>query len=252
MSHQKNLPSSLDHKKDTSQKKLFIEHFNELKLRLLFCLCVFLIVSTFGYFLRDFLLAIIVRPLGQTLYYTSPAGGFSFTLSISFLFGFIISIPVLVYNLFRFIEPAIPDSFKYSVFGILLSAYALMSLGVGFAYFISLPAALYFLQTVSSSGVESLISASEYFSFVSRYLLGFGLLFQFPLILMILNRVKPLSFKDLISFQKWVVLGSFIMAAILTPTPDFFNQSVMAFPLIVLYQVSILIIVLKNRAKRKS
>lgn len=120
-------------------------------------------------------------------------------------------------------------------------------MGMSFAYFVSLPAALYFLDTFSNAGVQSLISTIEYFSFVTRYIFGFGLLFQLPLILLVINTIQRISIKTLMKYQKWVVLGSFVIAAVLTPTPDIFNQLLMAVPLIILYQLTIVLLWIVNK-----
>ncbi len=94
--------------------------------------------------------------------------------------------------------------------------------------------------------MHALISANEYFSFVTRYLLGFGLLFQLPLVLLVINSVQQVPTKTLLRLEKWVLLLSFIVAAILTPTPDVFNQLLMAVPLIILYQLSVVLVSYPN------
>ena len=124
-----------------------------------------------------------------------------------------------------------------------------MILGMAFAYFISLPASLHFLSTFNSGQVKSLISTDEYFSFVTHYLLGFAILFQLPLVMIFINQIAPLKFSRLWSFERWVILISFILAAIITPTPDWVNQTIMAIPLIILYQISAIIVVLINKRR---
>jgi sec-independent protein translocase protein TatC len=123
-----------------------------------------------------------------------------------------------------------------------------MILGMLFAYFVSLPAALKFLGGFSSGEIKSLISTNEYFSFVTGYLIGFGLLFQLPLIMVFINKIVRLDFKKLMKLERWVILVAFIIAAILTPTPDFVNQTIMAVPIILLYQISALMIWFINRS----
>lgn len=122
-----------------------------------------------------------------------------------------------------------------------------MCLGMIFAYYISLPSALYFLNRFSTDQIRSLISTKEYFNFVFRYLLGFGIIFQLPLIVIIINTVNKLSLKFFLSKERIVILCSFIFAGILTPTPDIFNQLVMAIPIILLYQITIFILWWVNR-----
>lgn len=234
--------------KEVLSKKSFIDHVTELRSRLFLSAIVLIISSIVGYFIQDKILSFLLWPFNnQLLYYTSPAGGFNFILELSIFFGFIVSLPFFIFQILRFIEPVIPNKARFSLIFLLLSTCFLMILGMLFAYFFSLPAALYFLNEFSSNEVKSLISASEYFSFVTRYLIGFGLLFQLPLIMVFINRISPLTLTQLLSFERWIFLFAFILAAILTPTPDLLNQVFMALPIIILYQLSVLLIWFINR-----
>jgi len=226
--------------------QLFSEHLRELKSRLLSCVFFLVCGTVVGYFYHENLLDILVKPLGQPVFYSSPAGGFDFILKLSLLFGFALSIPVLVYHTFRFIEPVVPQRAPKRTLLVLVSSGVLLIMGVLFAYYVSLPAALYFLSSFTTEGVHALISANEYFSFVTRYLLGFGLLFQLPLVLLVINSVQQVPTKTLLRHEKWVLLLSFVIAAVLTPTPDVFNQLLMAVPLIILYQLSVVLVWLVN------
>lgn len=231
-----------------SREKLqpFSEHLSELRARLLSSAVLFIIGTIVGYLLHERMLAVLVAPLGQPVFYSSPAGGFDFIIKLSFLSGLAISIPVLVFHTLRFIEPVLPPQSPRKMLLVLVSSCLLLMAGGLFAYFVSLPAALYFLGSFTSEGVQALISASDYFAFVTRYLVGFGLLFQLPLVLLVVNSVQRIPTRKLLGFEKWVVLLSFIVAAILTPTPDVFNQLLMALPLIVLYQITVVLVWLVN------
>ena len=106
--------------------------------------------------------------------------------------------------------------------------------GLAVAYHSSLPAALHFLGAFGVGSVKSLISTDEYFSFVLRYLACFAS-FQLPLVMLLLNRMTPLSPKTLIKHSRYVIAASFIIAAVITPTPDPVNQTIAVSPIIVLY-----------------
>jgi sec-independent protein translocase protein TatC len=203
--------------------------------------------SMIGYFLFPQILNLLLQPLQKPLFYTSPAGGLDFTLKISLFFGFLTALPVIMYHIFRFIQPAMPPRSLFFICQIFFFSLILMILGICFAYFISLPAALHFLSTFGNDQIQSLISADDYFSFVTRYILGFGILFELPLVLLLINSFYTLKIKTLFAWQKFVILASFIVAAVITPTPDFLNQTVMAVPLIALYEISILLIFLFNK-----
>lgn len=228
----------------------FYSHIQELRSRLLWCLVTLILGSVLGYFLRDRILNLLIAPLHSSLFYTSPIGGFDFVLKISFMFGFLVSIPVIVYHILRFVEPAVPHHSRNLIIKSFVASTLLMLLGIAFAYYVSLPAALNFLGEFGSDKVKPLISTNEYLSFVSHYLIGFGVLFQLPLILVVLNKFYKLKVKNLLHLQRYVIVASFVIAAVITPTPDLVNQAIMAVPLLVLFYGSIILIYFINRKKK--
>jgi sec-independent protein translocase protein TatC len=225
-------------------------HLSELRRRLFWIIVAVAVGSVSGYLLRFQLLALLIKPLNQTLYYSTPGGGFNFVFSLSLIFGFTVSLPVIVYQLLQFIAPVFPQRSPKMLARYLVASCALVLLGAGFAYFVSLPAALRFLNDFSTDQVHSLISSDSYLSFVATYLGGFAALFQLPLILLLVNKVQPLPPSKLLSWQKWVIVLASIVAAVLTPTQDPVNMLIMAVPIVLLYQVSILLVWLTNRRRR--
>lgn len=246
MTHQTKTPKR---KKIQSNSSTFSDHFTELRSRIFIVFLIFILGSAAGYFFHQDILDFLIKPLGQPIFYTSPSGGFEFVFQISLFFGLLVSIPVFVYQTIRFIEPILPKKYPNMIVVVLLSSIVLMSLGIAFAYMVSLPAALYFLNKFTTDQIQSLISTKEYFTFVTRYLIGFGLIFQLPLVMLAVNAIKPISIKTLLGFERWVILISFVVAAIITPTPDIFNQLVMAIPIVLLYQISVLMVWWINRNK---
>lgn len=231
--------------------KLFLEHLSELRSRLIFYILVLSVGTGLSFYFYSYLLQILVLPLNQKLFYTSPAGGLDLMIKLCLMSGFIISLPVLIFQVVRFIEPTLPKKLNYRLFVIIIGSLLLTLLGLGFAYFVGLPAALYFLSSFSSDQIQALITTQEYFSFTSRYLLGFAVFFQLPLVLFFVNEFYQISASALLRFQKIVIIASLIVAAILTPTPDFVNQIIMAAPLVVLYYFSIGVIYFSNIRKPK-
>lgn len=232
-------------------RKPFIEHISELRKRLLWIVLVLAGFSCGAFVIHQHLLDIIQRPLGQTLYFTSPTGGLSFILQLCITVGIILGFPVIIYHLYQFISPLWHTTKKLGVFFYIFASFALACAGVLFAYFISLPAAISFLTQFGGENVQSLIKANEYFSFALAYLGGFALLFQIPLIISLINRITPLGPRKMLGSQKWVILISFAAAAIITPTPDPINQFILAAPAILLYQLSIVMIWLINKNRRQ-
>ncbi len=222
-------------------------HISELRKMLAVCVIALLVTSTLAYAFFDQLMALFQKPLNQTLYYTSPAGGFSFAIKLCLIAGVVVSIPILVNRIFHFVKPAVPVHFHrsfawYSLFSVILAI-----VGVTFGYLVSLPGALYFLTNFKSDQIQALITVDSYFTFFSTYLVGYALLFQTPIIMLFINRIKPLEPGSTMKYQKHVIGGSFIVAAILTPTPDPWNQTLMALPIILLYQVGIFLVWWVNR-----
>lgn len=228
------------------------DHLSELRSRLLYSILALVFGSLIGYRFRNEIIDFLTQPLGQHLFYLSPTGGLDFLVKICLLFGFLLAIPVIIYNLFKFIEPAIPPYVAYSIRNVVVTSIGLALLGSAFAYYVSLPAALYFLDNFNSEQISSLITAQEYFTFVVLYIGGFAMLFQMPLVFSFINKVKKMNPIILMKKQRYVILGSFIIAAILTPTPDPINQVIMAVPIILLYQVSVGVVWSENKRGKKT
>ncbi|HEX9679578.1 MAG TPA: twin-arginine translocase subunit TatC [Candidatus Saccharimonadales bacterium] len=229
------------------QTGTLVEHLIELRNRFFKVGLIFIAAGIGAYLINAQLTTWLIKPLNDTLVYTSPAGGLNFTLSLIFLTAFIITLPVLLRQIVLFIQPAISNKAGFSLAKLTLVSSILAFLGVLFAYFITLPPALSFLRGFSSDQIESLITTDNYLSFVSIYLGGFAVLFQIPLIVWIINKFTPLKPVKLMKYQRHVVLVSFVVAAILTPTPDPLNQSAMAVPMVLLYQTGVGLVWVNNR-----
>ena len=205
-------------RKSKSPKKLLIkDHFNELVHRFYWWLLFFIIGSVLGYFKYSLLLEWLIKPLGKPLFYTSPVGGFEAVFGVSALFGFVVSLPILIYQIIKFIEPVSPKFKGKKVFAYLFISFLLVITGILVSYYLVFPASLKFLGEFGSNQLEALISTTDYFSFITRYLLGFAILFQLPLVIYLISLFTPISPKLLLSKFKYVFTLSFIIAAILTP-----------------------------------
>jgi sec-independent protein translocase protein TatC len=225
----------------------FTDHLSELRARFFHYLVFLCLGIGIGYIVHPHIISLLTKPLGQPLFYASVTGGFDFVFQISFFFGFLFSVPSLLYEVYRFVEPALPSRSSRKILPYLLASIVLLCMGIVFAYVVSLPATLYFLGSFAKGNIKTLISTTEYFAFISSYLVGFGLAFQLPLVLLFLDSVYPLPMQTLLRQQRFVIVGSFILAAVLTPTPDIVNQAIFAIPLILLYQCSLLAIWIRHR-----
>lgn len=234
------------------KKQSFADHLGELRVRLMVWLVFFVAGSVAGFLIRDTLLALLIKPLNEPLFYTSPVGGFNFVLEIALFFGLLLSSPILTYEIIKFCQPAMPKRIGSIALKLVALSYLLLAAGVAFAFWVAIPAAIHFLKEFDSDQIRALISTSEYFTFIIVYLAGLGIFFQLPVIFLLINFIKRLEVKKMMKWQGLAIVIAFVLAAIITPTPDPFNQSMVAIPLILLYELSILFVWLANKNIPKS
>lgn len=207
-------------------------------------------------------MTLLLGPLeGQKLMYLTPAGGFTFIFLVSIYAGLALTIPLLVYQLYSFARPALPLRSQGYGGKLLILSLVLLIAGVLFGYFYAVPGALRFLSTFAGEYVESALTADSYLNFIVGYTLGLGVIFQLPLLLFIVHKIKPLTPGGLLKSERWVILFAFIAAAIITPTPDPLNQTIIALPVIIIYQLGVFAVLVsisktnrlnKAKARRKN
>lgn len=231
----------------------FMEHIRELQGRLFVIGLAFLVAGAAAYPFFGKIINLIVSPLGkdQELVYLTPGGAFGFIIQVCIYIGIIGALPVIIYQLYRFVMPAVQKVKLRKALGFTVASVALAVTGIVFAYIVSLPAALYFLTSFNLYHINPMLTIDSYFSFVMTYLLAGALLFQLPLVMLIIDSAKPLKPSQLMKYQDKMIIASFIIAAVISPTPDALNQTLLACPLVVMYQIGILIIWWKRRKDRK-
>lgn len=240
------------HKQTLTKTKTqtFHEHLIELKRRFFYVGISVFIFSALAYSVERKLVAILLKPAGgQNFIYTNPGGGIDFLFRVCVYTGIVCSLPVLVYNTLRFIEPVINrPSWRFIILGSIASS-LLAILGVMFGYFIGLPNALHFLfHQFTTIQIRPLVTIQSYLGFVMVYMVGSALMFQLPLLLIFFNRIRPLKPKTLIKYERWVVAAAFLIAGLMNPSPNIISLFVVAIPFILMYQVGILIIVTLNKS----
>ena len=239
--------------KKPAETAAFVEHFQELRQRLFYVALSVVVFSAAAYALERQVVSALLRPAhGQHFIYTSPIGGMNFLVKLCIYVGVAISIPVIVYQFLRYLEPLVPRSSTRFIFVGTLASGLFALAGMVFGYFIGLPAALEFLlhQFVTQQ-VSPLLTIESYLSFVSMYMIGAALMFQIPLIVLFINRIKPLKPSQLFHYERWVILVSVVLAFIMNPTPNIISQLFIAGPMILTYQISIAIIWWQNRKAKQ-
>lgn len=241
------------HSASTPARLPFIEHVYELRKRLFYVAVSVALFSGLAYAVEHHVVAALLRPAhGQKFIYTSPGGGIDFLFRVCLYVGIAASIPVIVYQSLRYVEPLLKKhSMRFIFMGSAMSG-VLAAAGVIFGYFVGLPAALHFLlhQFVTNQ-IQPLLTIQSYLSFVTMYMLGAALLFQLPLILIFINRIKPLSPRHMLKSERWIILLAFVLGGIMNPSPNLVDQLMLAGPMIAMYQVGIGIVCLINRGKRR-
>lgn len=231
-----------------SQPQTFKEHLIELRRRL-FYIAVCVICAAVGSFaIEHTVIDVLLRPSnGQQFIYTSPMGGINFLFSIGLSVGFIISIPVIVYQLLKFLEPMLKIQSGRFIMKVAATSGILALVGIIFGYFAGLPSALHFLlNTFESAQIKPLVTIQSYMSFVMMYMVGSAMLLQMPLLLLVGNRIKPLKPRQLFKHQKWAILFAVVGAFIIYPTPNVIAQSIVIVPVVLSYYFGIGMVWLVN------
>jgi len=229
---------------DDDKKIPFSGHLEELRRRLIVC---FIAVGTgfvLSYGFKEKLFQILTRPLigvmktGDKLIFTGLPEAFFTYLKVAFLSGIILATPIIFYEFWMFVAPGLYDKEKRLMLPIVFLSTLFFLGGSFFGYFIVFPYGFKFFLGFASEIIRPLPSMREYLSFASKLLLAFGVVFELPLIITFLAKLGIVSVSFLKKNRKYAVLLFFVGAAILTP-PDVVTQIMMALPLMVLYEISI-------------
>ena len=240
-------------------KMPFLAHLAELRKRLIIAFSAIGVAFILAFNFRGILLQILQWPLttdvvmGRRFPFIAfnhkaaiakltalgPAETIWVHFKVAFMGGTLLALPVILYQIWRFVAPGLyPKERHFALPFVILSTVCFM-LGVTFCLFIVLPLAMQFLLTFDPS-IQQMPRFGEYVDFTVRFLLAFGVIFELPLAMTIAARLGLVTPQFLARNRKYAILINFLIAAILTPTPDIFNQSMMALPMCLLYEVGIL------------
>jgi sec-independent protein translocase protein TatC len=229
---------------DDEKKISFTAHLDELRRRLIVCFVAVGIGFALSYGFKEKLFQILTRPLisvmqtGDKLIFTGLPEAFFTYLKVAFLSGLILAAPVIFYEFWMFVAPGLYKKEKRLMVPIVFLSTLFFVGGSFFGYFIVFPYGFKFFLGFASETIQPLPSMREYLSFASKLLLAFGLVFELPLVITFLAKLGIVSVSFLKKNRKYALLLFFVGAAILTP-PDVVTQVMMALPLMVLYEISI-------------
>ena len=219
-----------------------MEHLGELRVRIMRAMYGLLagtvIALPFSERIVDWLARPVTR-LGYELVFTAPAEAFWVQMKVGLIAGVFIAAPVILYQVWAFIAPGLHGhEKKYAVPFVLIGSVMFLA-GGAFSLFVVTPYALTFLLGYARPGLKPMITIQNHVDFLLKFTLAFGAVFELPLALTLLARMGVVNARMLARNRKYAILGAFVAGAILTPTPDAFNQALMAGPLIILYEVGI-------------
>ncbi|MET0370323.1 MAG: twin-arginine translocase subunit TatC [Sphingobium sp.] len=240
-------------------KAPLLEHLIELRSRLLKCVVALFLTGAVCFYFSEQLFAILVHPLkeafgsgGGKLVYTKLYEAFFVQVKIAVFGAFFLSFPIIANQLWAFVAPGLYAKEKKALLPFILATPFLFMMGASLAYFVVMPTAFhFFLQfqgTTSGLEVEALPSTDAYLGLVMQFILAFGISFLMPVLLMLLNRAGFVSRAQLIGMRRYMIVGAFILAAVLTP-PDVVSQLMLAIPLLLLYEITIVAIWFTDRKK---
>jgi len=226
---------------ETDKVMSFWGHFDELRKRLFIGLIALVITTLISFAIAKRLIFILAQPVGgtQNLLSIEVTENMGVFMRVSLLSGFVMALPVIFYEVMAFVLPGLHPSEKKWVFMMIPLATLLFMIGVLFAYFVMLPAALPFL--INFLGIKTTPRLSSYFSFVTGLLFWIGISFETPLVVFFLAKMKLVTAKGLARQWRVAIVVIAVLAAVITPTPDPVNMGLLMLPLFSLYLLSLLL-----------
>lgn len=239
-------------KANPAARQTFLEHVYELRARLFWVIASLLVMSSIGFAFKDYLVGFILAPLqGEKLVYLTIGGGFSFIFTVCLYFGAIITVPVAIYHLYRFLQPLLPRTSRRFTVTVLVASSLLALAGAAFGYFVAIRASINFLMGFASGAISPSVTTESYLNFIIIYTAGLAVIFQLPLIMFLFDRIRTFPPGSLLSSQRFVITGATIVAALITPTPDAINMMIIAVPIITIYEIGIALLFVSHRMSAK-
>ena len=228
-------------KPDVQTEQPLRDHLQEFRKRLIICLVVVAIAALACYNYVDDIIALLSGPAGK-LYFMNPSEVFFTYMEIALYAGILFTLPVLLYEVWAFVAPALWPEERRAVLVILPTAVILFYVGLVFAYYLVIPAAVTFFMWFVTQTLQPMFSLESYLSFILALTLPFGFIFELPLIVVFLAKIGLVTGDFLKGKRKILIVIAFIFAAVVSPTTDIFTQTMIAVPLIVLYEISLFIV----------
>jgi sec-independent protein translocase protein TatC len=231
-------------------KMPFTQHLEELRKRLVICAVAVGIGFVISYAFKEKIFEVLMQPWikampkdhAAQLIYTAPHEAFFTYMKVSFIAGFGLAVPVILFQFWRFIAPGLYENEKRYLLPIVFLSSLFFLGGALFGYFFVFPVGFQFFTSFANEYITPMVSTREFLTFTTRLLLAFGFVFELPIFAFFLAKLGLINSKFLKRQRKIAVVIIFIVAAVLTPGPDVFSQLLMAGPLLLLYELSVWIV----------
>ena len=232
------------------------DHLEELRKRLFYVAAAVVLGTAVAFVFRDRVLDFLLAPGFDRIpdtrpIYTEVTEMVAVTMKVSLMAGVVVALPVVLYQLVMFVTPGLTRREKVYLFIFLPGTVVVFGLGVAFAYYVLFPPAFRFLFTFGANNADAVIRIGSYMNVVTVLLFWMGIIFEMPLVMFFLARLGVVTAGFLARFRRYAVILAFVAGAIITPTMDPINQTLVALPIIVLYEVGILLARLGQRLRRR-
>ena len=219
-----------------------VQHLKELRDRVMVSAIAVAITTALSFTFTTQIIKFLLLPSGvDHVVAFSPTEGFTTYFRVALFAGIALAMPVLLYEIYAYIDPALYPPERRFIRAVGIPVLLLFVVGMAFCYYVLLPRALPFLITFGGDVIENQLRAAEYLSFVTTFILGMGLVFEVPIIIWALVRVGIVQRSWLAKQRRYVFLLSFVIGAIITPTPDPVNQTLVSIPMYLLYELGLLL-----------
>ncbi|MFH0846476.1 MAG: twin-arginine translocase subunit TatC [Chloroflexota bacterium] len=238
---------------DEETKQTILAHLAELRKRLIYCLIAVILTTGLAFvFTRDVFRLLESRARGISLIYIEMTEMLGAYFRVAVISGVVLALPFIVYQLVMFVRPGLTARERGYLYSLLFGLFISFALGAAFGYFILIPPMARFLITFGSDIATPAIRVGNFVSLMLRLIFAVGICFEMPILVFFLAKIGIVNAGLLARYRRFAIVGAFTLAAIITPTFDPINQTILALPLIVLYEVGILLARLARPAKRRA
>ena len=241
---------------EVDERAPFLEHLEELRSRLIYSLAGIGVGFFLSYWKIKEIFSFLAIPLQGAMREDSAivmikmTEGFLTYLKLAFYSGFLLASPLVIYQVWAFVSPGLYRHEKRYILPLVLVSTVLFAVGVMFAYAVVLPFGIRYLLEFVGNDIQATLSMSSYVSFSCLFMVLFGIVFQLPLVMLVLNRLGIVDARRLARNRKYMILLCFLAGALLTP-PDIISQTLMAVPVVLLFEISILAVRISDLTRKK-